>query len=119
MRNALPFDLDAMREHADEAADLLKAMANAQRLRILCLLAGGEHSVGDLNAKIDLRQSALSQHLSVLRLSRLVVTRREAQTVYYRLADGPAELVMETLHGIYCVAPTRGANRSGRSSPSH
>lgn len=115
MKNASPVDLDAMRAHADEAASLLRAMGNAQRLRILCLLASGEHSVGDLNAKVDLRQSALSQHLAVLRGSRLVVTRREAQTVYYRLAEGPAELVMATLHGIYCVAPGRAAAKRSRS----
>ena len=55
-----------------------------------------------LNALLDLSQSALSQHLAVLREEGLVRTRREAQTIYYALAPGPAAAVMETLHGIYC-----------------
>lgn len=103
---ALPgkFDAQAMRAHADEAADLLKALANSQRLRILCLLAGGEHSVGELNASLDLSQSALSQHLARLRAENLVTTRREAQTIHYSLVPSPAAAVITTLHGIYCAA---------------
>lgn len=60
-------------------------MAHPQRLRVLCLLAEGERSVGDLNTEIPLSQSALSQHLARLRALRLVATRKESQTVFYRL----------------------------------
>src|SRR5690606_9138202 len=91
-----------MREHAGEAAKLLKALANERRLQVLCLLAGGERSVGDINELLALSQSALSQHLAVLREEGLVDTRREAQTIYYSLAPGPAGAVMETLYGIFC-----------------
>ncbi len=91
-----------MREHAGEAAQLLKALANEKRLMVLCLLAEGERSVGQLNAELDLSQSALSQHLAVLRADGLVETRRAAQTIYYALAAGPAQRIIETLHGIYC-----------------
>lgn len=98
------FDLDAMQAHAGEAARLLKALANERRLQVLCLLAGGERSVGEINDLLDLSQSALSQHLAVLREEGLVQTRRDAQLVYYSLAPGPAAAVMETLHGIYCGA---------------
>ena len=101
------FDIAAMQAHAGDAAQLLKALANEKRLQILCLLTAGERSVGDINALLDLSQSALSQHLAVLRAEGLVQTRREAQTIYYALAPGPAEAVMHTLHGIYC-APARG-----------
>lgn len=95
-------DPEAMRGHAGDAAKLLKALANEKRLMVLCLLVEGERSVGELNAELDLSQSALSQHLAVLRADGLVVTRREAQTIYYSLAKGPAQRIIETLHGIYC-----------------
>src|SRR5690606_30420796 len=91
-----------MEIHAQEAAQLLKALANEHRLLILCHLAEGEKSVGELNEQIALSQSALSQHLSVLRRDGLVETRREAQSIFYSLADGPATRVVATLHDIYC-----------------
>jgi len=91
-----------MAAKADAAAELLKALANPQRLRILCLLHDRELSVGEINQLVELSQSALSQHLAVLRERALVHTRREAQTVYYSLAPGPAGDIIHTLHGIYC-----------------
>lgn len=93
-----------MRAHAGDAARLLRALANDKRLMLLCLLFDGERSVGELNARVDLSQSALSQHLAVLRQDGLVRTRRDGQTILYALADGPALRVIETLHGIYCGA---------------
>lgn len=92
-----------MAGRADTAADLLKALANPQRLRILCLLHDSEMSVGQLNQHVELSQSALSQHLAVLREKALVQTRRDAQTVYYTLAPGPVSAIIHTLHGIYCA----------------
>ncbi|MEN9705879.1 MAG: hypothetical protein RLZZ393_1758 [Pseudomonadota bacterium] len=97
-------DSTRMRRHAGDAARLLKALANEKRLQVLCLLAEGERSVGDLNALLDLSQSALSQHLAVLRADGLVRTRREGQTIHYALEGGPAQRVMQTLHEIYCGA---------------
>jgi len=102
-------DIDAMRENADQAASLLKALANGQRLRILCLLLGGERSVSDMHASMTLSQSALSQHLARLRQDGLVTTRREAQTIYYALPPGPALHVIEALHSSYC-APATGVD---------
>lgn len=99
-------DLSTMHNKADEAASLLKSLGNGQRLRILCLLAAGEQSVGAINATVDLSQSALSQHLARLREDGMVTTRREAQTIYYTLASGPAARIITTLHSIYC-APAR------------
>lgn len=96
----------AMAEHADAASRLLKSLANAQRLRILCLLATGERNVGELNDLLDVSQSALSQHLARLREDGLVTTRRQAQMIHYRLASGPAKRLIKTLHGIYCAAPS-------------
>lgn len=91
-----------MLPHAQEAAELLRALANEQRLMILCNLIGGELSVGELNERLHLSQSALSQHLAVLRDSDIVSTRRESQTVYYSMKPGPAEKVVQTLYLIYC-----------------
>jgi len=92
----------AMNARAEEASELLKAMSNPQRLRVLCLLVEGERSVGEINREVELSQSALSQHLAKLRDEGLVATRREAQTVFYRLAEGPALEVIRTLHDVYC-----------------
>jgi DNA-binding transcriptional ArsR family regulator len=100
-------DPAAMRAHADDASRLLKALANDKRLMLLCQLVEGERSVGELNAGISLSQSALSQHLAVLREDGLVTTRREAQSIFYSLAPGPAERILAILHEIYCGAGER------------
>ncbi len=100
---AAQLDPDAMREHADEAVRLLKALANQKRLMILCALVECERSVSEINQLVELSQSALSQHLALLREQGLVETRREAQTIYYRLASGPVHALIGTLHTIYCA----------------
>jgi len=94
---------ELMQTHAADAAQLLKALANEQRLHILCNLLDGPLSVGELNDRLELSQSALSQHLALLREMRLVVTRREAQTIFYSLPDGPVVRVMALLQDIYCA----------------
>lgn len=105
-------DLDAMQAYSDEAAGLLRVLANSQRLRILCMLVGGEMTVGQINEQLaELSQSALSQHLARLRDEGMVTTRREAQNVWYSLATGPAQAVIATLHGIYC-APRKPGSRA-------
>lgn len=83
-----------------DSARLLKAMANENRLRILCLLMENEMSVSELNDRLDLSQSALSQHLAVLRRQALVNTRRASQTIYYSLRGSHAEAVINTLAGL-------------------
>lgn len=91
-----------MQKHAGDASVLLKAMANEQRLQVLCQLVDKELSVGELLARIKLSQSALSQHLAVLREAGLVETRRSGQAVFYSLPAGPVLQLMGTLHDIYC-----------------
>lgn len=96
-------DFSQMATRAQEAEDLLKRMANKNRLMILCVLAEqDELSVGGLNEKVPLSQSALSQHLSVLRKAGLVSTRRESQTIFYRLNDERAETLLQSLHKVFC-----------------
>ena len=96
------FTADAMNAQSEAASELLKALANPQRLRILCLLIEGELTVGQLNEHIPLSQSALSQHLALLRDKELVSTRKLAQTVFYNVANGPVRNIIQTLHDIYC-----------------
>jgi len=93
---------EELKTHAGEATRLLKALANESRLMIMCNLSEGEMTVGQLNELIPLSQSALSQHLALLRRDGLVKTRRQAQTIYYSLVDGPASQVIGVLHDIYC-----------------
>lgn len=92
-----------MRQNASKAAQLLKTLANESRLLIMCVLAEGELSVGDLNKRIELSPSALSQHLAVLREQGLVRTRRQGQTIFYALSESYAIPLIEQLHDIYCV----------------
>lgn len=109
---APPKNLTDMQERAEEASQLLKVLGNAQRLRMLCLLVEDELSVGELNDHLpDLSQSALSQHLAKLRSEGLVNTRREAQTVKYQLAPGPAGRIIEVLYGIYCAKPGKTSRK--------
>jgi DNA-binding transcriptional ArsR family regulator len=98
-----PQALRQLERNAHRASDLLGAMANTSRLMILCQLAAGEKSVSDLQPTIGLSQSALSQHLAVLRRKRLVRTRRAGQSIYYSLASGEAASVMQTLHQQFCA----------------
>jgi DNA-binding transcriptional ArsR family regulator len=92
-----------MKIHALEASQLLKALANESRLMILCSLAQSELNVSELNDRVDLSQSALSQHLAWLRRENLVDTRRDAQTIYYSLQGSKAKEVINVLQGIYCA----------------
>ncbi len=91
-----------MHRHARDASSLLKAMGNEKRLLILCQLVGRELSVGDLHSRVDLSQSALSQHLALLREAEMVETRRSGQAIFYSLPKGPVRQLMQTLYDIYC-----------------
>lgn len=97
-------DWEAMRRSAADAVCLLKSLANESRLAILCVLAEGEASVGCINERVQLSQSALSQHLAALRAQGLVQTRRESQTIFYSLADSTALQIISLLHEVYCEA---------------
>ena len=89
--------------HAGEATSLLKVLANQSRLLILCyLVESGEMAVGELVDRVGVSQSALSQHLAKLREEGLVVTRKEAQTVFYRVCDPKAEQLLALLHDLFC-----------------
>jgi len=97
-----PPKLRSMSRKAEEAADLMRALSNSARLRVLCELSGGERRVGDLVVASGLSQSALSQHLARLREEGIVATRRDAQTIYYSLADTKVRQVVRLLFELYC-----------------
>ena len=90
-------------QKSDSAANLLAAMANQSRLMILCHLLNEELTVGELAERVGLNQSPLSQHLSKLRALGLVKTRRDGQSIHYRLASREVEAVLQTPYSLYCV----------------
>jgi ArsR family transcriptional regulator len=111
------FDIAQFEASAGEAAKLLRALANERRLMILCQLVDGERSVGELVPLVGLSQSALSQHLAVLREEAVVATRREAQSVRYRIVDPAALKVVATLAEIFCPPDMRSPNDNRSHAP--
>ena len=99
---------------ATAATRLLKALANRNRLLILCQLSDGELQVGELADRVGLSPSALSQHLGRLKKLGIVDVRRNSRAMHYRLAKGPAQHVMKTLADIYCRPLPTGSPSSGK-----
>lgn len=95
-------DENKLVENAQEVAVILKLLSNHYRLMILCCITEGELTVGDLNEQIDLSQSALSQHLAKLREHNIVATRRESQTIYYRIEDPKIKFLLQVLQDQFC-----------------
>lgn len=96
------FDLSLFEQSAARAGAMLRLLGNEKRLMVLCQLVDGELSVGELQARVGLSQSALSQHLALLREQGAVATRRERQTIHYRIADPAVLRIIETLAELYC-----------------
>lgn len=94
--------LDRFKANAAGAAALLRALSNEHRLMILCQLGEGELPVSQLLDRAGLSQSALSQHLAVLREQGLVSARREGTAVFYRILDPAALKVIAVLAEVYC-----------------
>jgi DNA-binding transcriptional ArsR family regulator len=99
-------ELTELHDMATNACELLKAMANEWRLMILCQLSEGEKTVSELQSLLGLSQSALSQHLAILRREKIVRSRKHAQSVSYSLTGDEATKVMESLHDVFCGAAT-------------
>lgn len=95
-------DLDKMQDAAKRASELMKLLGHADRLMILCELKTGEQSVGQLTEKIGISQSLVSQHLARMRYEDVVVSRREAQVVFYKLNDGPVTTLIDTMYNLFC-----------------
>jgi DNA-binding transcriptional ArsR family regulator len=97
-------DVERVEQSAADAAKLLKAIANPRRLLILCHLAQGEKSVGELEAQMRVAQPRLSQELARLRQDGLVRTRRDSRTIHYSIADSRAESLIGHLYELFCAA---------------
>lgn len=93
---------ESMQNAADDASELLKALANRHRLLILCQLIDGERSVGQLAEFLGIRDSTVSQHLALLRRDRIISGRRDGQTIWYRIESEPARNVIGALYNSYC-----------------
>lgn len=103
MFDASKFDLALFEASAAKAATLLRLLGNERRLTILCQLAdGSERSVGQIQARLGISQSALSQHLGLLREQGILAGRRDGQTIFYRIVDPAALSVMATLADLFC-----------------
>ncbi|AOV98609.1 transcriptional regulator [Edwardsiella hoshinae] len=98
-----------MQQAAAGAAAILRALANPDRLLLMCRLSQSEASVGELEATTGILQPTLSQQLGVLRRLTLVETRREGKQIFYRIADPRTLTLLETLHQLYCPAPDESA----------
>jgi len=101
-----------LNERADEASHLLKSLASPIRLKILCQMVDGERSVGEIAANIGIRDTLASQHLSLLRRDGIVATRRDAQTIYYRVDSDAARRLIGVLHDCFCGATAASARRA-------
>jgi DNA-binding transcriptional ArsR family regulator len=110
--------LDALKPKAAEAAELLRLLGNASRLQLLCQIALGERSVGQLEEELDIQQPALSQQLAELRKAGMVKTRRASRSIFYSIADARTQAILEMLRMIFCddaprvAKPLVGAARS-------
>ena len=105
-------NISRMEVSADQASDLLKALANKHRLMLVCQLIDGERAVGDLARALDLRDSTVSQHLALLRKDGIVRARRDGQTIYYSIGSPAAHAVLEVLYSHFCEP--KPAIRRGR-----
>lgn len=110
-------DLEVLQRNAERASALLRNIGSKWRLLIVCQLISGEKTVGELERATGLRQSALSQHLMVLRHLELVSTRREAQSIFYSLSSAIVTDLLITLHKHYCGADDAAQTDSMRRAP--
>jgi len=95
-------EMDEMFSQAREASEMLKALSHETRLLILCLLVDGEKPVSEIEESVGLAQATVSQHLSRLRLERLIASRRDGRQIYYRIVDDKVSTLIGTLYTLFC-----------------
>lgn len=121
MSELAPAAMEELKARAPQAAELLRQLANPNRLLILCHVAAQERSVGQLEVDLGIKQPALSQQLAELRQFGLVKTRRQSRSIYYSIADERAEAILAMLHEIFCggglARPVRSPARSVEPAP--
>lgn len=99
-------ELEKLMQNARRASDFLKALSHENRLLLLCLMAEGERSVGELENILSMRQSAVSQQLARLRFDGLVTANREGKQVYYKLANEDVRRMIAVIYDIFCGCGT-------------
>ncbi|CFR16091.1 transcription regulator ArsR [Yersinia kristensenii] len=109
MNNNKTISMDLMRYAAGQACDVLRILANEDRLLLLCQLSQGEKAVGELEQALGIHQPTLSQQLGVLRSDGLVNTRREGKRIFYSIADNKILALLEVLYQLYCSQEKEGA----------
>lgn len=115
-REQAVLDIDHLSQSAHEAAEMLSALANANRLMILCNLLNGEMAVMPLAEAVGMSQSALSQQLARLRALKLVKTRRDGRTIYYSVASDKVARILNLLYDMYCAPAARQASKAAAAA---
>lgn len=105
MENPVQFLADPMDAAASDAADLLKSLSNAGRLRILCALVPGDLTVRELETALDASQSYVSGQLLRLRAEGLVACERDGRSMRYRLSDPRIRPLLERIYELFCSVP--------------
>ncbi len=103
MSNSTPKELDDLMASAERASSFLKALANENRLMLLCLLANGDKGVSELKEALGMQQSAVSQQLARLRADDLVTFKRHGKTIRYALASEEVRRIIGLLYELYCA----------------
>ena len=86
----------------EKAYNLTKAIANKNRMTLLCQLSSGEKTVGELESLTGIRQPTLSQQIGVLREEKVISSRREGKNIYYSISNPVALQIIELLYEHYC-----------------
>lgn len=109
-------NIETLRANADRAVELLKVLANQDRILLLCRIAQGECNVSELENQLQIHQPTLSQQLAVLRRADLVQTRRDGKQIHYRVASSEALAVIATLYDLFCTSPSLPDAEDGQAA---
>ena len=95
-------DLLAKQEHIETAARALKAISHPLRLKILCVIGAEEACVQDIVDAVGTSQSNISQHLAILRDKEVLLTRKDANRVFYRVGDPRTLQLIAMMREVFC-----------------
>jgi ArsR family transcriptional regulator, virulence genes transcriptional regulator len=97
-----PIDSEKLTQKCEAVAEILKALSNPDRLKMMCALWDGEKTVSELEAYAGVSQSMMSQFLNRLRLEGIVASRKEGVFVYYHISDARVRQLVQSLYAIFC-----------------
>lgn len=99
------FNLLEKQEHIELASRSLKAIAHPLRLKILCVLGAQEASVQEIVGAVGTSQSNISQHLAIMRQKGVLLTRKDANRVFYRIGDARMLQLIGMMREVFCGEP--------------